>query len=211
MHEETWIDVTVPLHDGMVGWPGDPPVALERLERAEGGSTVAVSQLKLGTHAGTHVDAPAHLIPGGATVDALPLSVAMGPARVVEIADPARVTREALQAVDPQPGERLLLRTRNSNLAAKHGPLVHLSLSAARFLAERKLALVGIDCLSVSPLDESPTAIHKALLDAGVWILEGLDLTGAPAGGYDLVCLPLRLVGADGAPARVLLRPLPAA
>ena len=207
-----WIDVTVPIFDGMVHWPGNPPVSLKRVLRIDHGDGANVSALSLGVHTGTHVDAPVHFLASGLDVRAIDPAVAIGPARVVAISDAASVTRAELELARPQPGERLLLKTRNSAHAwheeAFREDFVYVSADAAQYLVECGVALVGVDYLSVGGFFADGEATHRALLEAGVLIVEGLDLTRVAPGRYELLCLPLPLSGSDGAPARALLRPM---
>jgi len=210
MSSETWIDASVPIRDGMVHWPGDPPIEVARVSDLERGDPATVSHLSAGVHSGTHVDAPVHFIPGGAGVDEIPIEALVGLARVVAIQDPRSVGEPELREHDPRAGERLLLRTRNSPRCWQTDrfldDFVYLTVEGARFLAERSVRTVGIDYLSVGAMDAGvPT--HRALLEAGVCIVEGLDLSAVEPGTYEMLCLPLRLAGGDGAPARVLLRP----
>jgi arylformamidase len=206
----SWIDVSVPLRTGMVHWPGDPDVTIAHVHSFANGDQATVSRIDMGAHTGTHMDAPLHLVPGGAGIDTMPIDTTVGPARVVAIDDPAAVTRAALASLDVQEGERLLVKTRNSNRAwastafVEH--FVHLTTDAARYLAERRIRCIGVDYLSVSGYREDPAPTHRALLEAGVWIIEGLDLSRVEPGLHDLVCLPLRIAGGDGAPARAILR-----
>ncbi len=203
----SWIDVSMPIAPGMPVWPGNPPV---EVTRAVDGDAL-VSTLSLGTHTGTHVDAPSHYLPGGAPIEMMPLDTLLGPARVVKI-DGDAVDAADLEALDPQPGERLLIRTRNSEEAARDRfdpSFVALTLAAARLLAARKIRCVGVDYLSVGGFHDDGAAIHRALLEAGVWILEGLRLAGVEPGAYELACLPLAIAGGDGAPARAVLRRIP--
>ncbi len=204
-----WIDATVPIRDGMLKWPDNPPVELTRHMDMAGGDPATVSRLALGVHSGTHVDAPVHFRPGADGVDALALDSLIGPARVVPIGDVRAIGVEELRSFQPQEGERLLFKTRNSATTwideEFAEDFVYLSFDAARFLVEGRVRTVGIDYLSIAGMDEgAPT--HQALLDAGVCIIEGLDLSAAAPGAYEMICLPLRLAGADGAPARVILR-----
>lgn len=207
-----WIDVTVPIRDGMVHWPDNPPVRVERvlsLPRDDAN----VSALSLGAHTGTHVDAPVHFRQGAAGVDEMPLALAFGPARVVAIDDAEVIRPEHLLPLGLRRGERILFRTRNSPRVWRAEGFVedavHFTLAAAELLAGSGVALVGIDYLSVGGYRSGDgAAVHRALLDAGVWILEGLDLTDAPEGPCELACLPLRIAGGDGAPARALVRRL---
>jgi arylformamidase len=203
-----WLDVTLPLRQGMPLYPGDPPLALTPWSSLEAGAPFAVSALALGTHTGTHVDAPAHCISGGAGVDHLPLEALCGPAVVLDLAVPAAIggIGPALLETLPDDCERLLLRTQDGRLWAGEVLLeVGLTEAGAALLIERGVRLVGIDRLSIAPASD-PLPVHRALLAAGVVILEGLDLRAVPAGPCELFCLPLKLAGADGAPARVALR-----
>jgi arylformamidase len=205
-----WIDVSVPLRDGMLHYPGDAEVRIRRVRRLEDGDTANVTDLSMSAHTGTHMDAPFHSIPGGHGIDLAPPEVLIGPARVFSLDTLGAIDAVHLERFDPRPGERLLLRTANSPSAWALAPrfvedFAHLSTGGARFLADRRIALVGIDYLSIGEFHQGMDA-HQALLEAGVWIVEGLDLTGVDPGEYDLVCLPLRLEGADGAPCRAMIR-----
>jgi arylformamidase len=198
----TWIDVTMPVRDGMVHWPGDPPVEVT----AAGDGSARVSRLVLSSHTGTHIDAPAHYLADGATLDELPLDALIGPARVIQV-DGDTVT--AADVAGARAGERLLIRTRNSARPPSDQfdeGFVALGLDAAEHLAALPVRCVGVDYLSVGGFHDDGPAIHRALLARGVWIVEGLMLAGVTPGDYELVCLPLRLAGGDGAPARALLR-----
>jgi len=204
-----WIDVTIPIRPGMPVFPGDPPVRIELAQAIAGGASCNVTRLDMGAHTGTHVDAPVHFIEGAPGADAVPLEALIGPAWVV---DCTRVTAEiderALDGLDIPDGEsRLLFKTPNSALWDRDGfsdAFIGLTDGAARALAARGIALVGADYLSIAPHGKAaPT--HYAFLKAGVVIVEGLVLRDVDPGPYDLVCLPLRIVGCDGAPARALL------
>jgi arylformamidase len=208
----TWIDVSVPLDDGMVVYEGDPPVRVARVSSVEEGDLATVRRLELGSHTGTHVDAPAHFIAGGAGVDELPLDALVGEAAVVDLSAHADdLDAAALRARRvPGDGERVLLKTRNADLwdaGGFHPDYVGVTEDGARELVGRGVRLVGIDYLSIAPSGD-PVPAHRVLLEAGVVILEGLDLRAVAEGPHELVCLPLRLRGGDGAPARALLRPL---
>ncbi len=202
------IDISTPLANRMAHWPGDPEPRFTRLAEIGDGDACTVTAMAMSAHTGTHVDAPLHYLRGGRTLDEMPLAGLVGPARVIEIADAQAVTVGELERWRIRRGDRLLLRTRNSLLANDLRRLtsdyVALAPEAARWLAARGVRCVGIDALSVDPPDSS--AAHLALLAAGVWIIEGLRLAGVAAGRYELLCLPLRLAGAEGAPARALLR-----
>jgi arylformamidase len=213
------IDISRPIGPDTPVWPGDPPVVVEPVARVAAGDPADVSRLALGTHTGTHVDPPAHFLPGGATVDALPLDVLVGPSVVADFsASPGPIDARRLDSLDlPAGTPRLLLRTA---LGEGPGPGMVGALTAdgAGWLVERGVRLVGADTLSIEPATDGPGVrgcppdeqypVHHILLGAGVVIVEGLDLSAAAAGPYELVCLPLRITGGDGAPARaVLIRP----
>jgi arylformamidase len=201
------IDISLPIGPETPVWPGDPPVLVEPVARVEAGDPAGVSRLTLGTHTGTHVDPPAHFLPGAATVDALPLDVLVGPAVVADLtAGP--IDGAALESLGLSGGSvRLLLKT--------GGEAGALTPDGARWLVERGVRLVGADTLSIEPGTDCPGVrgcppeeqypVHRILLGAGVVIVEGLDLAAVAPGSYQLVCLPLRIVGGDGAPARAVL------
>jgi arylformamidase len=193
------IDISVPVRTGMVTYPGDPEVRLERVKAIADGESANVSKLDLGVHSGTHVDAPLHFIDGADGADELPLDVLNGPCEVVEA---AALDESAVGAV-PEGAERVIFKTPNSELWAQDTfpeTFERLDGAAARALVERGVRLVGVDYLSVGDEDA-----HRVLLGAGVVPVEGLDLRGVEPGSYELHCLPLRLVGSDGAPARAIL------
>lgn len=208
-----WIDASVPLATGMVTWPGDPRVRIERALEIRRGAPANVSILSMGAHTGTHVDAPVHFRQGGLGVDRMPLELAVGRARVIAIRDAKAVEVSELRRHDIRRGQRLLFKTSNSAHAWRGKrfaqDFVYLSTEAAHWLAARRVGLVGVDYLSVGGYRAgNGVAVHRALLDAGVWIVEGLDLSRVPPGPCELICLPLRIPGADGAPARAIIRPL---
>jgi arylformamidase len=191
-------DVSVPLREGMVTYPGDPEVRLERTASIAAGDVVNLTRIDLGLHSGTHVDAPVHFLEGAAGVDTVPLEVLVGRCEVVELPDLSRESMERVPAA-----KRLLFKTPNSELWARDqfaDEFARLDGPAAELLVQRGVRLVGVDYLSVGNEDA-----HHALLRTGVVPVEGLDLRGIEPGPYELVCLPLRVVGADGAPARAIL------
>jgi arylformamidase len=198
-------DISVPIREQMPIYAGNPGVTLTRVQSIADGASANVSRLDLGVHTGTHVDAPLHHFDGGPGAESVPLEPLVGPAVVVD----ATAVREALDedtvsALDIPPGaERVLFKTRNSSLWERPDftrDFVRLDGGGARYLVERGVRLVGIDYLSVGDVDA-----HRVLLGAGVVPLEGLDLRGIEPGEYRLICLPLRLENADGAPARAIL------
>jgi arylformamidase len=201
-------DVTVPLSPGMLAYPGDPLFQLDPVQRL-GEASYNLSRMILTTHSGTHVDAPAHFLAEGTTVDHLPLEILLGKARVVELLSRDRVERADLEALDLSDDLRVLLKTRMSGQMLKTGyqeDHVYLTVDAAHYLAQAGLKLVGFDYLSIDRFGSADFPAHHALLEAGVVVVEGLDLSEVEPGEYDMACLPLRVDGGDAAPARVVLR-----
>ncbi len=203
-------DISVPVRSEMPIWPGSPGVRLDWVKRIENGDVANVSKLETGSHVGTHVDAPLHFIVGGKSAEQLDLGILIGPAVVVELPDCASITATDLAALDlPPQTERLLLKTRNSRLWARGvtvftDDFVALTADAAEWVVDNGIKLVGVDYLSVQRYQDGPDT-HRILLGADVVVLEGLNLSAVSAGSFALICLPLRLVGADGAPARAVL------
>jgi len=208
-------DVSLPISSDLPIWPGDPELELKRIATLEADGA-NVSRLSCSAHTGTHVDAPYHFIAGGTTVEALSLDVLIGPAHVVALPGLRLITPESLAALNlPASARRVLFKTDNSGLwngpaaGAFRRDFVALAPAAAQWLVDRGIRLVGVDYLSVEPYaEQEPIAYttHHILLGAGVIVIEGLNLAEVPTGVYELICLPLKLVGADGAPARVVLR-----
>jgi arylformamidase len=207
-----WIDVSIPLHNGMVGWPGDCAFRRTLTHSMQGGASNNLSELLTSAHTGTHMDAPLHFVRDGLSIDSMPLEAVIGRARVIGIRDEEAIRPAELEPHSIAAGDRILFRTRNSerDLTRKAfaKDFVSVSPEAARYLAQRGVRLVGVDYLSVGAFqEESGRETHRALLSAGIWIVEGLVLKDIAPGEYDLICLPLRIVGSDGAPARAVLRP----
>lgn len=205
-----FIDISVTLNEHLHIFPGDPVVRFERVHDPT--THFHLTRIQLGSHAGTHIDAPAHLLPGGATVDAIPLNTLIGPCRVIDLRGQAgAISASTLNASGLNGVQRLLLRTDNSRLWQQDGFVenyVGLTPDAARFLVECGIRLIGIDYLSIEPFEGMGEA-HRILLEASTIILEGLDLSNVSAGDFELICLPLKLVGLDGSPCRAVLRKLP--
>ncbi len=208
---KAWIDVSVPLRNGMVHWPGDPPVRITRTTDVAQGDRATVSRVSMGSHTGTHMDAPRHFLRRGKGIDRMPLTATIGPARVLAIRDPVAITPEELRRHRIHAGERVLFKTRNSarcwRTARFVTDFVFLSRPAAAYLAAKRLRAVGVDYLSVGGYKKDGADVHRILLRAGIWIIEGLNLSGVRPGTYELCCLPLRMADGDGAPARAALRP----
>jgi arylformamidase len=202
-------DISRPLQDGGLIYPGDPEIVFRAHSSIDRGDPANVTALALGSHSGTHVDAPSHFLPGATSVDRIALERMIGPVTVLDL--PAEVTSVGaaeLARHDLRGQRRVLLRTRNSAAAAgaRFTPdYCALARDGAEYLIDRGVELVGIDALSIEPFGSADFVVHHLLLDRGVVIIEGLDLSGVSAGVYQLVCLPLRLEGLDGAPARAVL------
>jgi arylformamidase len=208
-----WIDVSVPLTTGMAHWPGDPEPSFERISDMESGAVANVTLCRMTAHTGTHMDAPAHFLAGRGGIDEFPLEVGIGRARVISMPSNIRaIGRAELEGKDIRRGERVLLKTRNSSRRwddREFQPdFAALNESAARFLSEAGVVLVGVDYLSVGLFEGDGVETHRALLGAGIWIVEGLNLAGVEEGDYDMVCLPLRIQDCDGSPVRAALRPV---
>jgi arylformamidase len=209
-----WIDVSIPLDNGMVHWPGDAP--FERLQTLDiaNGDVCNLSQLSTSAHIGTHMDAPRHFLAGGKGMEAMPIEATIGPARVIAVQDPELIKIEELEPYQLRKGERVLFKTRNSERHWKTHAFkerfVHIPVDTAHYLAKCEVQTVGVDYLSVGGYQTDGPETHRALLAAGIWLIEGLNLEHVQPGHYELVCLPLRIVGSDGSPARAVLRRLDA-
>ncbi len=201
-------DITVPVSSDLPTFPGDPRVTVEPVTRIARGDAANVSRIVMATHSGTHIDAPLHYNDHGASVDRIPLSLLVGKALLVEIHGVRQIGRKELARLPIGGEERVLIRTGNSLLWERPGFIedyAHLTADGAKYLLETGVRLVGIDYLSVEAFDGSGE-IHRLLLGNGVVILEGLNLDGIAAGSYELICLPLKIPGGDGAPVRAILR-----
>lgn len=204
-------DISLTLKPELPVWPGDPPISLERASKIAAGDVANVTHLSMGAHVGTHVDAPYHFLDGHPTVDQIPLNLLTGRAYVLELDDQVDlITAEVLERAEVPPRtRRLLFKTRNSQywergLEEFQTDFVGVSADAAQYLVDRSVKLVGVDYLSVAPYNDSvPT--HQILLKAGVVVVEGLNLSEVSQGRYTLYCLPIKIGGADGAPARAIL------
>ena len=207
------LDISVPLQSEMPTWPGSAGLILTHTKRLAAGDLSNESRLDCGVHTGTHVDAPWHFLEEGPTVEQLPLEVLIGPAVVAFLPLIEAISASDLASLAlPKGIKRLLLRTRNSELWAEavtefKKDYVALTADAARWVVNQGIRLIGVDYLSVQRYDDSPLT-HQILLKAGVIVVEGLNLIHVESGSYELICLPLNLVGADGAPARAVLRRL---
>jgi len=205
----TIYDISIPVaHDGLI-YPGNPPISITPQQEVSKGGSSNVSLLSFGSHTGTHVDAPKHFFDSGAGVDALSLDVLMGPAMLICVDDDVKaVGAEQLQQHELGGHTRVLIKTRNSSFI-RDGAFVKdytfLAPDGAEYLASLGVKLVGVDYFSVEQFHSGHHRTHRILLERGIIIVEGLDLSGPPLGPYELRVLPLRLAGLDGAPARAVL------
>jgi arylformamidase len=203
------LDVSVPLAVGMPAYPGNPEFELQPVKRMATGGSSNVSRLVMGTHTGTHVDAPRHFFDEGTGVDALPLDLLLGRSRVVDLPKRGGIGPDELGAAGLREDIRVLLKTPNSALwngERFHQDYTYLTETGARYLVDQGVKVIGIDYLSVEQFKKPGAPAHRALLSQGVVIIEGLNLAEVEPGMYEMYCLPLRVVGADGAPARVILK-----
>lgn len=200
-------DISVAISENLPVFPGDPPVKIEPVTRLARGDGANVSRICISSHCGTHLDPPRHFNDNGISIDRVPLPLLIGRALLVEMPGVKHITREVLERFPIMGEERLLLKTDSSAFwedPSFCGDFSHLTEDGARYIVESGIKLIGIDYLSVERADGNGT-VHHCLLEGGVMILEGLDLSGVPAGRYTLICLPLKLEGGDGAPARAVL------
>jgi arylformamidase len=195
------LDVTIPISESLAVYPGDPSVSILRHSNVENGDAFTLTSFSMSAHAGTHVDAPLHLFPGAAGVDSMPLSAMIGTAHVIDATGVESVDVDTLKRSFPPHATRVLLKTRR----ASSDGASWLTVEAARWLVSRGVRLIGIDQMSVDSLDAATLETHRLLLSVGVVVLEGLVLTGVNPGEYEIMCLPLKIEGGDGAPARVVL------
>lgn len=209
-----WVDVTYPIEPAMPVWPGQPTVELDRLASIKKPGDASVSRLSCSVHIGTHVDAPNHFIADDQDITAMPLELMFGPVRVAIIPGEGHITAAAIdhyeqRAGQLEKGQRVLFRTRNSDRDWAQHPFdktyAAVAPDAAELLVQRGVTLVGVDYLSVAPF-EDPATTHRLLLHARVWIIEGLDLRDVEEGDYQMIAAPLKIVGSDASPLRVLLR-----
>jgi arylformamidase len=206
-----WIDVSRTLTNAMPFWPDDPPFHWERVSDISGTGTANVSRITTSVHVGTHIDAPLHFINEGQDITELELSRLCGPGVVIHLPEPRDVEARDLESAKIPPGHRVLIRTANEALWDEpefRRDFFGLSGEAAMWLVDRDVPLVGVDYLSVDRYDNNEKPAHYALLGNGVIIVEGLDLSRAAPGRYEVVALPLKIAGSDGSPARVIIRPL---
>jgi len=203
------VDVSVLLASGLPTYPCNPEFELQPVKRIKDGGSSNVSRLVMGTHTGTHVDAPRHFFDEGTGTEALPLEMLIGRARVIEVRPRGGITADDLSGVDVSEDVRVLIKTPNSRLWGNpefHKDYIGIAESGARFLVDHGIKVVGVDYLSVEVFKTPGAPAHHVLLGGGTIVIEGLNLRDVDPGVYEMYCLPLRIVGSDGAPARVVLR-----
>jgi len=222
-----WIDITIPLRNAMVSWPSDPFLpTVNRIWDVNKGDKVTMSEFHFISHTGTHIDAPLHFVPGGGTIDEMPLETAIGPARVIEIEDTESVKVEELAPYNIQRGERILFKTQNSSKLFDTDEFtkeyVYLSFEAAEYLVNRGIILVGFDYITIcrfeTEAEYESTAVylatspmhrtHRIFLENGIYIMEFVNLAGVKPGNYELICLPLKLEHGDAGLTRAVIRPI---
>lgn len=213
MQADNWLDVSIEIYSGMVHWPNNPGVKITRVRDTEKGDHSTLSHIDMGSHTGTHVDAPLHFLKDGCGVDKMPLDLMMGKTRVIRIKDEKSIKAGELKEYDIKEGECIFFKTKNSPAVWRGDDFkedfVYITEEAGEYLALKKVRLVGVDYLSVGSYKKGGKEVHRLLLEAGAWIIEGLNLTEAPEGECEYICLPLKIKGGDGAPSRVLLKHIP--
>jgi arylformamidase len=203
-------DISLSLSPQTIHWVTGTPLELIERKRMSRGDTNNSSSIHTSVHAGTHVDAPFHFVADGVTIESLALDLFMGPARVCDLETGSHITAADISKLGIQGEDRVLFKTRNSNLLHKgkyDASFAAFSVDGAEALVDAGVRLVGLDYLSAAHADEQ-VPVHRAFLDRGVVLLEGIDLSQVPPGRYELICPPVKLAGSDGAPCRAVLREL---
>jgi arylformamidase len=208
MTRRRFYDISMTIQNGMISWPSDGPVRVERVRSMDDGERLNQSRLDLSAHTGTHIDAPVHFIKGAEGIDSLPLEVLIGQAVVISVPGVQEIgVKELEKAGIPADTKRLLLKTDNAELHGQDGfrqDFSYITPDGAEYLIKEGVRLVGIDYLSIAAYG-SGDEVHQALLGAGIIIVEGLDLRQVEPGLFNMTALPLKIAGCDGAPARVVL------
>jgi len=204
-----WLDITMPIRNGMVHWPGDVDVEIHKTSSIEKGDDANVTELRMSAHTATHVDAPLHFIAGAKDVTEFNLNVLTGLAKVFSIKNTGSITLDEISAMKISEGDRVIFKTRNSEKDWSMLPFrenyIYLETDAALYLCDKGITCVGIDYLSIAG-EKNGAEVHRLLLEKEIIIIEGLMLDGIEEGDYEMICLPLKIKGADGAPARVIIR-----
>ena len=209
----SWIDLSIPIHDEMLIYPGDPAYKWQQVLFKSNGDVCNLSKMELGCHTGTHLESPRHMISDGAVVEDFDINQLCGVAYVAQIDGEGDITAESLDKANIPAGvERLLLRTDNSNRDRLNPPFqadfCAFDLSAAEWLVSKGIRVIGLDFLTIEHSPDLSFPVHKCLLGSGMAVIEGVATKHAPLGMVELVCAPMRLLAAEGAPCRVLVRPI---
>jgi arylformamidase len=210
MSKSTIFDISLALHPALPVWPGDPPAVIEQTQAMTRGDSYNSSRLQCSLHWGTHIDAPFHLIQNSWSIDQIPTEILLGKVQVVDVGETPSITRSILDEYQLKSQERIIFKTGNShfwneNPLKFHPEFTALTADAAEYLLQLGVRLVGIDYLSLDSYESKDLPVHKILYRKNVVGVEGLDLRKVSPGEYDLICLPLKVLHGDGAPARVLL------
>ena len=209
MNTGNWIDITMPIRNNMVHWPGDTDIVVKRINSIKDGNECNLTNISFSAHTSTHMDAPLHFIYNAGDISTLPFDAVIGRAKVIEIKDNKTIKPEELKLCNIEENDRLLFKTCNSlidwSMKDFISDYVFLSTEAAEYLVEKKVKTIGIDYLSIAGLNNTDE-VHKILLSSEIWIIEGLVLNEVTEGLYDLICLPINIAGSDGAPARAVVK-----
>lgn len=203
-------DVSMTLFPGMLTYPRDPGIEVEVARSIDSGDSVNLTLIRMGSHTGTHCDAPRHMLADGPTLDDVPLDRLIGPARVLQMGGDS-IDGDSLKEHDLAKVSRVLFKTRNSEHLREtefYADYVYLAISGAEYLINAGVELVGIDYLSIERFGDRAHEVHKSLLKSGLTVIEGLDLSQIAPGDYEIIALPLKIRGSEGAPTRVVLRGL---
>ncbi|MBM4055567.1 MAG: cyclase family protein [Planctomycetes bacterium] len=206
-------DVTLPISDSMITWPSDPAVSVKKTSMISRGDSCNVSELKIGSHCGTHIDAPYHFLENGRTIDQIILENLIGDAMIFEFDNQEKIDVSDVKRLRLDNVKRVIFKTINSSywkLSAFKKDFVYITKEAAQYLVDRGIQLVGVDYLSIEKFNSQKAETHGVFLQNNVVVLEGLDLSLVAAGNYELIALPLKIKSGDGSPARVILRSIDA-
>ena len=209
-----WIDVTITLENGMVHWEGDPECKIFRyFELGVNDIPCNLTKIEMSAHTATHMDAMCHFVKDGIGMDEMPLEATIGPCRVIQMDVEDQIMPADLEGLGLQKGERIIFKTRNTTASWDLAPtfdknFISISEAAGQVLADAGVMTVGVDYLSIGGWEKDGVEVHQVMLGAGIWVIEGLWLKEIEPGDYEMICLPLKIKGADGAPCRALLRPL---
>jgi arylformamidase len=203
-------DISVILGEESIDYPGDTPYSRDLAATIQNTGDYALSKLTMSPHCGTHIDAPAHFIQDGKTIDEFPVQTFILPALVVEIEDNETIDVQELESLHINAGEALLFKTENSRRGLSRAGVftdefVYLSLPAAEFCVERRLGLIGIDYITIEQYGAKAFPVHRKILAGNMLVLEGIDLSGVDAGRYTLMCFPLKIKGCEASPVRAIL------